>query len=34
LRPPGTVGWAIVNMSLIIGLSVLALALRWQERRA
>ena len=38
VNPPATVGWAIVNMSLIIGLSILALALlplvlRWQERR-
>ncbi len=38
LRPPATVGWAIVNVALIVGLSVLALALiplvlRWQEQR-
>jgi ABC-2 type transport system permease protein len=38
LRPPATVGWAVVNMSLIVGLSVLALALlplvlRRQEQR-
>jgi ABC-2 type transport system permease protein len=39
LRPPATIGWAIVNMSLIIGLSIAALALlplalRWQDQRA
>lgn len=38
MRPPATVGLAVVNMSLIVGLSVLALALipfvlRWQEQR-
>lgn len=38
MHPPATVGWAIVNMSLIVGLSVAALALtslvlRWQELR-
>jgi hypothetical protein len=38
MRPPATVGWAIVNMSLIIGLSITALVLtplilRWQEQR-
>jgi len=38
LRPPATVGWAVVNMSLIVGLSVLALVLiplvlRRQEQR-
>ncbi len=38
LRPPATVGLAVVNMALIVGLSVLALALiplvlRWQEQR-
>ncbi len=39
LRPPATVGLAVVNMSLIVGLSIAALALlplvlRWQEQRA
>jgi ABC-type transport system involved in multi-copper enzyme maturation permease subunit len=38
VKPPATVGWAIVNMSLIVGLSIVALALtplvlRWQEQR-
>jgi hypothetical protein len=38
VNPPATVGWAIVNMSLIIGLSIVALALiplvlRWQGQR-
>jgi ABC-type transport system involved in multi-copper enzyme maturation permease subunit len=38
LRPPATVGLAVVNMALIVGLSVVALALipvvlRWQEQR-
>jgi ABC-type transport system involved in multi-copper enzyme maturation permease subunit len=38
-NPPATVGWAIVNMSLILGLSIVAVALlplvlRWQEQRA
>ncbi len=38
-HPPTTVGWAIFNMALIVGLSLLALALtplvlRWQEQRA
>jgi ABC-2 type transport system permease protein len=37
LRPPATIGLAVVNMSLIVGLSVVALALiplvlRWQEQ--
>src|SRR5579859_4289282 len=27
MRPPATVGWAIVNMGLIVGLSIVALAL-------
>jgi ABC-2 type transport system permease protein len=39
VNPPATIGWAIVNMSLILGLSIAALALlplvlRWQEQRA
>jgi hypothetical protein len=39
VNPPATVGWAIVNMSLIIGLSIVALiliplVLRWQEQRS
>jgi ABC-2 type transport system permease protein len=38
LVPPATIGWAIVNMSLIIGVALvglvaLELVLRWQERR-
>ncbi len=38
MRPPATVGMAVVNIALIVGLSVLALALiplvlRWQEQR-
>jgi ABC-2 type transport system permease protein len=37
MHPPATVGWAIVNMSLIVGSTILALALiplvlRWQEQ--
>jgi ABC-type transport system involved in multi-copper enzyme maturation permease subunit len=38
MRPPATVGWAIVNMGLILGSTIVALALlplvlRWHERR-
>jgi hypothetical protein len=38
-HPPTTAGWAIFNMALLVGLSVLAVALtplvlRWQEQRA
>jgi ABC-2 type transport system permease protein len=38
MRPPATVGWAIVNISLIVGLSIVGLTLiplvlRWQEQR-
>jgi hypothetical protein len=38
LHPPATVGWAIVNMSPVVGLTIVALALmpmvlHWQERR-
>ncbi len=38
MRPPATVGLAIINMGLVLGLSVIALALtplvlRWQEQR-
>jgi hypothetical protein len=37
-HPPTTAGWAIFNMTLVIGLSLVALALiplvqRWQEQR-
>jgi len=39
VKPPATVGWAIVNIALILGLSIIALVLipvvlRWQEQRA
>lgn len=38
MRPPATVGWAIFNMGLVVGLSIAALALvpvvlRWQEQK-
>src|SRR5262249_53683157 len=38
MRPPATVGWAIVNMGLILGSTIVALALiplmlHWQEQR-